>query len=464
MRYALLDNATLTAIERLLGGIPVKNTAIVDADILAFENYVQAILFYDYIIAIDDYIPKYSDSRKAMFPDIRFISTNLFEYQEFQNESSKITEAVKLKIKAGEINSEEYKKFFKSLAMRMTFTWDLSASDHYLTQKLLVNTENGKSETDNFDKIHSAIISEAFGHFGITDKEKTIEPILYDRNGNIINPRKSYGGLSYPFILFTNGLNWISHRTSMYILIADYLNADAFLSPIRQKYSDSILNHIIKRSTGKFSTLINNYGGLVTKSLIDIKQADESCRISSDLPLFSAYLANKTNDVSKIIEAAYNIREQPEFIECRLKLRELNKVLDSGAHSKYVADINLLKKEIASSLEKIKGKFNVANKGIKFSTLAMIWNMTPLSQYLKMPKFNTKIESLDFLNHTIKGRGFSRVSRNIIDDLANVKRLGSLYDILAKNVDYKKDASYYAMKTEEEKYKNASSGWKIPMR
>jgi hypothetical protein len=55
MRYALIDNSTLTSIQRILGDIPVKNRAIIDNDILALENYIQAILFYDEIICIDDY-------------------------------------------------------------------------------------------------------------------------------------------------------------------------------------------------------------------------------------------------------------------------------------------------------------------------------------------------------------------------------------------------------------------------
>lgn len=463
MRYALIDNSTLTSIQRLFGKIPVRNTAIVDADILSLENYIQAILFYDYLISIDDYIPKYRTYRKEMFPDIRFIPTSIFDYERIQNESSNITEALQLKIKAGEINSEEYKSFFKSLSMNITFTWDLSTSDHYLTQKLLIDSAKD-NKTEEYDKIHSAIISESFGHFGINDESKTIEPKLFDKFGNVINAKKSYGGISKPLMMFTNGLNWLSHRTSMYILIADYLNADAFLSPLRQKFSDSILNHITKRATGKYSPIIDNFSNLVIKSLTDIKETDEGFRISSETPLFSAYLANKTQDVSEIIEAAYIEREKPMFKECRLKLRELNKILTEEKHSKYVMETNQLKKEIVETLNKIKGKYNVGDKGLSFSTFAMIWNITPLSQYLNLPKFNTKIEMLDFLNHTNRGRGFSRVSRNLINDLVNVKRLGSIHDILTQKVDYKEDASHYNMKTEDMKYKNATSSWKIPMR
>lgn len=45
MRKALVDNATLTAVQRLNGDILVKNKYDLDGDILAMEGLLQAILF-----------------------------------------------------------------------------------------------------------------------------------------------------------------------------------------------------------------------------------------------------------------------------------------------------------------------------------------------------------------------------------------------------------------------------------
>ena len=66
MRFALVDNATLTAIQRLLGQIPVKNTYTIDGDILAMESLLQAILFYDEVVFLDDYKEQHRASRAAM--------------------------------------------------------------------------------------------------------------------------------------------------------------------------------------------------------------------------------------------------------------------------------------------------------------------------------------------------------------------------------------------------------------
>ena len=59
MTYALIDNATLTAVQRIEGHILTKSKDSIDTDIVAFENYIQSILFYDRIVAVDDYIPEH---------------------------------------------------------------------------------------------------------------------------------------------------------------------------------------------------------------------------------------------------------------------------------------------------------------------------------------------------------------------------------------------------------------------
>lgn len=47
MTYALIDNATLTAVQRVMGQIIVKTPDTINGDLVALENLVQAILFYD---------------------------------------------------------------------------------------------------------------------------------------------------------------------------------------------------------------------------------------------------------------------------------------------------------------------------------------------------------------------------------------------------------------------------------
>ena len=50
MSYALIDNASLTAVQRVLGQITIKNPDTVSGDLTAMENLIQAILLYDDLV------------------------------------------------------------------------------------------------------------------------------------------------------------------------------------------------------------------------------------------------------------------------------------------------------------------------------------------------------------------------------------------------------------------------------
>jgi hypothetical protein len=469
MRYALIDNASLTAIQRLLGNIPIKNKAIIDADIVAFENYITAILFYDYIICIDDYKPQYREKRTALFDDIRFISKNIIEYNEIEKQASKLTSKIALKIKTGQITDKDYKEYFESLAMNMTFTWDMSSSLFYLTQKLLINSTDKNVNLKPQDKIHSAIISETFEKYNILKKERKIEPILYDKFGNEFTSHKTkedlFDGYSYEFKLFSSGLTWLSDRTSFYTLAADYLKADLFLYPIRQSFLSNVLNKIDSTDFSKYTSLLSSFKTKTRETVNEIKHIDEAFILKAQFPLFSSYLAQETMDSKSIVEAAYQLRENSVFKKSRQHLRELELMLADKDRDKYIKKINGIHLEVMNELDKLKSSYNVDNnKGINMSSIAVIWNMTPLSNYIKLPNINLNIKELDFMNNIIPSKGFSGVFRNLTEDLVSIEKLGGTHDILTGNVNIQPGGSYYEIKKEEERYKKASSYWKKPMK
>ena len=87
MRKALVDNATLTAVQRLNGDILVKNKYDLDGDILAMEGLLQAILFFDEIYFLDDYKPEYQESRHQYFPGMIPITIDAESHEAFSNKT-----------------------------------------------------------------------------------------------------------------------------------------------------------------------------------------------------------------------------------------------------------------------------------------------------------------------------------------------------------------------------------------
>lgn len=473
MRYALIDNSTLTGIQRLLGEIPVKNTFIVDNDIIAFENYIQAILFYDEIICIDDYKSKYRENRKQFFPKIRFISKDYFDYDSFVQTANNVTENITLEIRGGKISDRDFKEYLDRMHMTFQFTWDMSSSKFFLTQKMLLG--NTILDKEKFSVLHSLLFKENNEQYEVTAPLKNKSPKLFDHNGNQITFNKANGkitssagedGLSPQFQALVASLNWISQRTSFYVLAADYLYADLFIQPLRQ----SFLQNIIKKTypsynLGVFNDFRNSINNQTEDTLKNVLATSNNFGLSFDIPLFSAFFAKKTGDSKKIIEAAYNEREKKHFVEARNKLRELNLMLDNQKRSKFLREINLLSSDLNKSFKSIESKYGLGDKqGLGFSQIKFLFSFIPLIEEVKLPKqMDFRIKELEFMKHIVPKKGFNAVYRNIIEDLSEFDNIGKYKDILLGNVSYHEQASAYDIKTEDSRYTRASSYWKKPM-
>jgi hypothetical protein len=137
LRLAMVDNSTLTAIQRIMGAIKIKNKHVIDGDILALEQYIQGLLFYDKLVCLDDYKPEYRDVRAKFFPDVLHIRPSDEAFQEVMTESKRITESIVPHVEGGTFKDKDFAPFFQQLKMNVTFTWDINTSVYYLTMKML---------------------------------------------------------------------------------------------------------------------------------------------------------------------------------------------------------------------------------------------------------------------------------------------------------------------------------------
>jgi len=149
LTYALVDNATLTGVQRIIGEVPSKSEDSIDTDIVALENLVQAILLYDEVIAIDDYIPKHRDERIKAFPFIRFINADEFNLNELEAAAAEKAKEIRPKIQGGEFVNEDFKKLLDLLQTHIICTWDISSSVYHLTLKNLSDNPEDFSKYGN---------------------------------------------------------------------------------------------------------------------------------------------------------------------------------------------------------------------------------------------------------------------------------------------------------------------------
>lgn len=472
MTYALIDNSTLTAVQRLTGQALTKSKESVDTDIVAFENYIQAILFYDRLVAVDDYIPAHRDARISSFPDITFLSKSDFNLDEIEDTATAKANQLQPKLQGGEFVNNYFKKLIELLQTHIVCTWDISSSVYHLTLKGL---SDNPQEFEKYGNIAASIFAE-LGDASDAGKRTSGDVELVDRFGNPI--RRGYkvpgakwgdgtssGEASGAIKAFVASLVWLANRSIFYSLTAKYLQADTFLYPIRQAYQQSYISQTCHYGFDYAKHIVEHFSTSLSTDLIDVHNAGLTTSTSTELPVFSAWLAKQTGDPAQIVQAAYNIRNNPEFVEAREKMREVRRLFDE----KDIADANRAVSGIIQDIGKASNDMRIkyglqTRQGVPVTKLVHVYNTyAALNSLPKVPGYNFKVKVPEFFYNLRQPRGFRAVYRNITQDLSTVWSLGEARDILGSRVAEDKEARAYSPKKEEPRYRNAHSPFKSPM-
>ena len=474
LTYALIDNSTLTAVQRISGQVQTKSNDSVDTDIVALENLVQAILFYDLTIAVDDYIPKYRDERISAFPNIKFLNTEEFNLNEIEEQAAVKARELQPKIQGGQFVNEDFKDLLELLQTNMICTWDISSSVYHLTLKSL---SDDSDEFKKYGNIAAAIFSE------LSDATETgnrtygsVE--LVDRYGRQIEkgytvPGAKWGNLSGEssgeasgaIKAFVASLVWLANRTIFYSQASRYLQADTFLYPIRQVYQQNYISQTCNYGVDYPKNIVKHFSDSLNKDLVNIQNAGLATATALNVPMFSAWLAKETGDPSEIINEAYQIREEAEFTEARGQLREVRRLFDESDIGEANKSVTKIINDLNKSSNDMRVKYGIETRqGVPVTKLVQVYNTcAALISLPKLPSYNFKIKIPEFFYNLNQPRGFNAIYRNLTHDLSTVWSIGEVRDILGSKVIKDKDARVYRPKQEQPRYMNTHTEFKSPM-
>jgi hypothetical protein len=137
-RLILVDNATLSGVERLIGESQTLNLNNIDNDILCFEKLITAILFSDGVISVDDYKDTYRSERLRRFSFIDFLTVDPGTYADLSKDAAEFAKSLIFSFD-GSKPAGDVVSFFESLRIDPQLRWDVFVSSEYLTLSLLVN-------------------------------------------------------------------------------------------------------------------------------------------------------------------------------------------------------------------------------------------------------------------------------------------------------------------------------------
>ncbi len=467
MTYALIDNATLTAVQRATGAVTVQNTDTINGDLCAVENFLQGILFYDDLLCIDNYKPQHRETRKKQFPYLRFVDPTQFELQTVDEVAQREAALIRPEIRGGEFVDEDFAGLLEQLKMNMVCTWDKSSSVYYLTMRML-----GHQATDAYGKYSalSAAIFAELADVGDTCGRWSQEVKLVGSDGHVFTEQdfarkkpEDFGGATKQLEMFIASLNWLAYKSIYYSMAAKHLKADSFIHPIRHAYQ----LHWLKKS-GFFghdftARLLANLSSKTQTSIAEIKSHGGAQTVALDLPLFSAWMTQVSGSVPNAIMAAKQIRNEDHFVTIRQTLKEIRVAFDE----KGIGDGNRLVTKLIGDVDKICGdlkrKYGVPSaQGIQGSFLIKAVNtMTGWAGIPGLPDREFALSTPEFMKSQ-STKAFTTVVKDITAELTSMERLGGVRDLMAKSFVIDKE-KFGSPKVQNPRYRHATSEWQKPM-
>lgn len=400
MSYALIDNASLTAVQRVMGQVVVKNPDTINGDLAALENLLQAILFYDELICIDNYKEEHKEERKKLFDFVKFLSPKDLGLDEIENKSRSEAAIIRPEIRGGEFVDDDFRQLLELLKMNVVCTWDLHSSVYYLTMKML-----GQPDTPEFLKyseISSAIFNE-LADAGDTRGRWNQNVCLIGSDGHVHTKEemkeaakalsRGLGGTTRALDMFVASLNWIAYKAIYYSLAAKYLKADTFLHPIRHAYQIHWMGKTGAYGHDFTAKLTDALANRISTTISEIVDNGRSAAISIEIPIFSAWLTAQTGDVRSAISAACDLRKNQDFQEIRGLLREIRISYDESGIVKANKSVEKWKKQLDKASENLKHDYGLdTGQGVQGSFLMKIYNSFAAVKGLpQFPEFQFKI-------------------------------------------------------------------------
>lgn len=456
MRYALIDNSTLTAVQRICGHIGIRNKTALDGDIAAFESLVQTILFYDELFYIDDYKAQYRKDRAEFFSYMRPVPIDDFGYQLTLDHAKSITDQIGLRIKGGQVAPSAVGQFLKTLGMHTAFTWDLASSKWFLTLKMLVGKEDDL-DRERYTSLASLIFNEGESSYGNINERINPSFTILDSTGK---PADRKGDISAQLSHFTANLSWLALRTAFYTTLSTAYQIDAILHPIRSAYQAAIAGKF-NVSGPNFLPLLERMAGKTTDAVRSIRSATEPLIFEQPLPLFSAWIVSKVGSPSHVIREAFDLRNTPLFRQARSQLIELEDLQREGERSTFVKQANKLVRGIEDLSQTMCETYGMKTpNGVQISPVIQAWNLATPSTPIPDVPFKVRLPS--GIRELRYRKGFKGVFRTITHDLTAVERLGVIHDKLTSEARLTEDAFEQSIKLEDRRYLGRASHWKQP--
>lgn len=459
MTNAIIDNSSLTSVERVLGFVLVNQYYDLSGDLSAYENYLTALLFYDRPSRIDDYIPKHREGRTSNFPELGAIHFESDSYDMLLDQAKYLTERIYLKIKGGNLEADPISDFLKSMDLHVCPAWIMQSIDYYLRIRLLA--EQSDVNIEKYSVLMGAIF-EQLGENSKTKHRPNWLRRLIGSDGREIKDEISEGKggsrkIAGDIKAFSAGLNWMALRSVFYSIVSQHLEAVSICHPIR---SDFIAQYFLRELGAAPADQRGAVAKYFSKNALDL--VGQSSEMFGDgvfklkMPLISAWSTMKAGSPLKGRALVLEARDSPEARALRARMRDIEDISKEGDSARARAQSKKLFRDFSLSTQSLFQKYGKSGEDY-FGISANVFSM---SGSFKVKALKDKVASL------LPSRSMSvAILRNITQDIIQSPTLGRVSDMLRSNIVVNSDnyEEIYRPKVDSPRFRYTRAYWKEPM-
>lgn len=432
-RRILVDNATLSGVERITGISQTANLNNTGNDILCLEKLITAILFSDELIGIDDYKDDYRSRRLKNFGFISFTKIDEAAYAALATDAASFAKSMVFSFE-GSKPAGDVVSFFEALRIDPQLRWDIWVSSEYLTLSYIVEDpkdaryERSVDSVFRNEDVDRGLVATGMDHAPtVTVAKRTDIKDVKDLVHALSAGNPNYAGAdsrsALQRVIF--GYGWAAERSHFYNAVAQREGADAYLAPLRDAFCESCCR---LDYPSQVTALLETLKSKSQETLASILEPTGRAKFAMRLPFFTAYCISKVDNPQQCIELALSMRNASEFRDCRTIFHNL----DHLSAADRLQEMNGALKYLEQSCTRLMRKYGVSTDGgAQFS----------LSLGLTGPNASGSFK-LNQLFRSYKNAPFSKVFRNIAQDMLNVERLGGLYDKVCSSIKEHREAMY----------------------
>lgn len=332
MSSVLLDNATISSVQRALGKAPTKEPAILDVEQVALERFSEAVLLSDEVIIPDTYKKEFTPARKKMLSDpvFSFVTVQEQEDNDLLSISNTLSEAWSTAYKEGS-DRALFSQYFEQANAFSKFIWENSTSEFYLV----------------------------FRTMGIDKESPLIEAVLNSQADYVLGEKFVIEGtdglpvkwekLSAHVKRMLSVMAWLGTQYIWHQVYAAKTGSNYLPHPLRDFFSYDFLDRLnhgansIRDFAKSFRVgmagfqkkMLQTYGDLGL-----VPYSDEVC-----LPNFLPLLVSESANGEEYLDALSHYRKVKEVVEIREMLIEIDDEMTKGKykkHSQMVRDIETI--------------------------------------------------------------------------------------------------------------------------